>query len=71
MLTVFAKLLDYGVWIFRVLEGPERYVMEEGIRLSCNEIFAVCLAGNIAVTKIQLGTPRHSLTAVKKKLEWL
>ena len=38
-MTLFAKLLDYGVWIFRVLEGPERYVMEEGIRLSCNEIF--------------------------------
>ena len=68
---MFAKLLDYGVWNFRVLEGPELYVMEEGIRLSCNEIFAVCLAGNIAVTKIQLGTPRHSLTTVKKKLELL
>ena len=71
MLTVFAKLLDYGVWSFRVLEGPERYVIKECIRLSYNEIFAVCLAGNIAVTKIQLGTPRHSLTVVKKKLELL
>ena len=71
MLTVFDKLLDYGVWSFRVLEGPEWNVMEEGIRLSCNEIFAVCLAGNIVVMKIQLGTPRHSLTVVKKKLELL
>ena len=71
MLTVFAKLLDYGVWNFRVLEGPELYVMEEGIRLSCNEIFAVCVARNIAVTKIQLGMARHSLTVVKKKLERL
>ena len=71
MLTVFAKLLDYGVWSFRVLEGPEWYVMEEGILLSCNDIFTVCVVGNIAMTKIQLGTPRHSLTAIKKKLEWL
>ena len=71
MLTVFAKLLDYGVWNFGVLVGPERYVMEEGIRLSCNEIFALCLAGNIAVTKIWFGMPRHSLTVVKKKLELL
>ena len=71
MLTVFAKLLDYGVWSFRVLEGPERYFMEEGIRLSCKEIFVVCIAGNIVVTEIQLGMPWHSLTAVKKKLEWL
>ena len=71
MLTVFTNLLDYGVWSFRVLEGPERSVMEEGICLSCNDIFALCVAGNIAVTKIQLGTPRRSLTAVKKKLEWL
>ena len=68
---MFAKLFNYGVWSFRVLEGPERYVMEEGIRLSCNEIFAECGAGNIAVTNIQLGTPRRSLTAVKKKLERL
>ena len=71
MLTVFAKLLDYGVWSFRVLEGPGRYVMEEGIRLSCNESFTVCVAGNIAVMKIQLGMPQHSLTTVKKKLERL
>ena len=71
MLTVFTNLLDYGVWSFRVLEGPERYVMEEGIRLSCNKIFTVCVAGNIAVMKIQLGMPRHSLTAIKKKLELL
>ena len=71
MLTVFAKMLDYGVWNFRVLEGPELYVMEEGIRMSCNVIFAVCLAGNIVVTKIQLGMPRHSLTVVKKKHELL
>ena len=71
MLTVFAKLLDYGVWNFGVLEGPERYVMEEGIHLSCKDIFALCLAGNIAMTKIQLGTPPHSLTAVKKKIELL
>ena len=68
---MFAKLLDYGVWNFGVLAGPERYVMEEGIRLSCNEIFAVWLAGNIAMTKIQLGTPPYSLTAVKKKIELL
>ena len=71
MLTVFAKLLDYGVWSFTVLEGPERYVMEEGIRLSRKEIFVVCVAGNIAMRKIHLGIPRHSLTAVKKKLERL
>ena len=68
---MFAKLLDYGVWNFGVLEGPEWYVMEEGIHLSCNENFALSLAGNIVVTKIQLGTPRHSLTVVKKKLELL
>ena len=71
MLTVFAKLLDYGVWNFGVLEGSEWYVMEEGIHLIYNEIFTVFLAGNIAVTKIQLGKPLHSLTTVKKKLELL
>lgn len=68
VLTVFARLLEYRVWSFRVFEygichGRGRGT---GFALAPTRFFAECVAGNIAVTRIQLGTPRFSFLAVNK-----